>query len=149
MKKTTSILTAFLFIFSFTLSAQNVAADSNKKINDTECENKNIKENKKSKGFNFTSKKSVKMLLVVQVKKQQIVQLRMKQLKLNAVQKLKKLHAVTIKKQQLHHVVLAKTIQKHLEVLLKKLDKQLQKEKLQLNKEMQDLLDYKNQIKNK
>lgn len=60
MKKITSILTALLFIFSFTLSAQNVAADSNKKTNDTECENKNIKENKKSKGFNFTSKKSVK-----------------------------------------------------------------------------------------
>ena len=60
MKKTTSILTALLFVLSFTLSAQNVAADSNKKINDTECENKNIKENKKSKGFNFTSKKSAK-----------------------------------------------------------------------------------------
>merc|ERR1712224_314909 len=58
MKKITSILTALLFIFSFTLSAQNVAADSNKKTNDTECENKDVKENKKSKGFNFTSKKS-------------------------------------------------------------------------------------------
>ena len=60
MKKTTSILTALLFVLSFTLSAQNVAADSNKKTNDTECENKDIKENKKSKGFNFTSKKSAK-----------------------------------------------------------------------------------------
>ena len=60
MKKITSILTALLFILSFTLSAQNVAADSNKKTNDKECENKDIKENKKSKGFNFTSKKSAK-----------------------------------------------------------------------------------------
>ena len=60
MKKITSIITSLLFIFSFTLSAQNIAADSNKKSNDTEYSKNEVKENKKSKGFNFTSKKSAK-----------------------------------------------------------------------------------------
>jgi len=53
MKKITSIITSLLFIFSFTLSAQNIAADSNKKSNDTEYSKNEVKENKKSKGFNF------------------------------------------------------------------------------------------------
>ena len=61
MKKITSIITSLLFIFSFTLSAQNIAADSNKKSNDTEYSKNEVKENKKPTGFNFfKAKKSTK-----------------------------------------------------------------------------------------
>ena len=61
MKKITSILTSLLFVFSFTLSAQTVASNSDKKTNDTEYSKSEVKENKKSKGFNFyKSKKSAK-----------------------------------------------------------------------------------------
>ena len=52
MKKTISILTSLLIIFSFTLSAQTVASNSDKKTNDTEYSKSEVKENKKSKGFN-------------------------------------------------------------------------------------------------
>ena len=58
MKKITSIFTAFLvaFFFSVTVNAQNVASDT-KKSNDTECVEKQEKECKKTKkGFNFTKK---------------------------------------------------------------------------------------------
>ena len=58
MKKITSIFTAFLvaFFFSVTVNAQNVASDT-KKSNDTECVEKQEKECKKiKKGFNFTKK---------------------------------------------------------------------------------------------
>ena len=61
MKKTISILTSLLITFSFTLSAQTVASNSDKKTNDTEYSKSEVKENKKSKGFNFfKSKKSAK-----------------------------------------------------------------------------------------
>ena len=59
MKKTISIFTSLLIIFSFSLSAQTVASNSDKKTNDTEYSKSDVKENKKSKGFNFfKSKKS-------------------------------------------------------------------------------------------
>ena len=61
MKKTISILTSLLIIFSFSLSAQTVASNIDKKTNDTEYSKSEVKENKKPKGFNFfKSKKSAK-----------------------------------------------------------------------------------------
>ena len=54
MKKLSSILLAFFFATSFTLSAQDIADNSQKNTETkTECDSK-VKETKKASGFNFT-----------------------------------------------------------------------------------------------
>ena len=54
MKKLSSILLAFFFAASFTLSAQDIADNSQKNTETkTECDSK-VKETKKASGFNFT-----------------------------------------------------------------------------------------------
>ena len=54
MKKLSSILLAFFFVASFTLSAQDIADNSQKNTETkTECDSK-VKETKKASGFNFT-----------------------------------------------------------------------------------------------
>ena len=54
MKKLTTILLAFFFAASFTLSAQDIADNSQKNTETkTECDSK-VKETKKASGFNFT-----------------------------------------------------------------------------------------------
>ena len=54
MKKLSSILLAFFFTASFTLSAQDIADNSQKNTETkTECDSK-VKETKKASGFNFT-----------------------------------------------------------------------------------------------
>ena len=54
MKKLSSILLAFFFAASFTLSAQDIADNSQKNTEtNIECDSK-VKETKKTSGFNFT-----------------------------------------------------------------------------------------------
>ncbi|MDC1063026.1 hypothetical protein OAQ16_01170 [Flavobacteriales bacterium] len=54
MKKLSSILLAFFFTASFTMSAQDIADNSQKNTETkTECDSK-VKETKKASGFNFT-----------------------------------------------------------------------------------------------
>ena len=54
MKKLSTILLAFFFAASFTLSAQDIADNSQKNTETkTECDSK-VKETKKASGFNFT-----------------------------------------------------------------------------------------------
>ena len=55
MRKLSSILLALIFTSSFTMSAQDTADNSQKKIETkTECSDTKVKESKKASGFNFT-----------------------------------------------------------------------------------------------
>ena len=121
MNKTISILTSLLIIFSFSLSAQTVASNSDNKTNDTEYSKSDVKENKKSKGFNFfKSKKSAKNASCCASKKTTECASKKEVAKAECSSKTEKLHAVKLKQKwhlSLLHVVQAKIIHKHLEML--------------------------------